>query len=796
MQLRKLKNISFFSRFYLLGLLFLLNACADLKKAVIHDYPKQMSFVYDNKVVIKDANNNIEALALANELSNYWDDSIKAKQVRQFGVFNTILQPLRYQEDKLEPSSQFMKNYLATKGYNQPILTPIVKVDTVKEEWRARITMEIRLNKKTLIDSVVYELNDSLLQFIANKNTAFAYVKKGMVYSNESINNELDRLVELFRANGYYYFTKEKIFTEVDTLNQQLMELNLDPLDQINQVLVAQKIEKEQPLWKLSFQLRNNNNSNSNEFKQYPTGQQIFYTDLKLSDNPDTVLAKGLTYQASYKNIIQHYTKYKFKSPLFEEQSIIKKGDLFNENLYYQTLNNFSNLGAWQQVDARTTIQNDSIYLHYFLTPSLRHSFNFDIEGSKNNSQLVAGNLLGLSTSVTFRDRNVQKKSISSISNARAGIELNVNNGNDNLTQTLLFNLGHTYSFPNLIIPFVPKRSTYTNQTRTTFSLNGAYIDRLNYYKLKSFTTNWGYELKKNKNGAENIWTYKPINVELYNLNKFAKLDSLLILNPFLRSSFNEGNVISQTFNYLSTGTSLKNPNQNNYLRIGIEEAGGLTGLLKGASSSIYRYIKAEVELRKLYKYQYTELAWRFMGGWGNNYSNDPVLKGQLPFFKQFTAGGPYSMRAWGLRQLGLGSSQFYDTSLKSQSFDRFGDFQLEANLEYRFPLFQWGSYKIGSAVYTDIGNIWNIRGTELDPAAGFKLDKLYKDIAVAVGTGLRMDFNYFIIRIDYALKMKDPTRLQNDGWLDIRNLKWAEVKPNGVKVNNYALQFGIGLPF
>ncbi len=797
MQLRKLKNISFLSRFYLLGLLFLLNACADLKKAVIHDYPKQISFVYDNKVVIKDANNNIEALALANELSNYWDDSIKAKQVRQFGVFNTILQPLRYQEDKLEPSSQFMKNYLATKGYNQPILTPIVKVDTVKDEWRARITMEIRLNKKTLIDSVVYELNDSLLQFIANKNTAFAYVKKGMVYSNESINNELDRLVELFRANGYYYFTKEKIFTEVDTLNQQLMELNLDPLDQINQVLVAQKIEKEQPLWKLSFQLRNNNNnSNSNEFKQYPTGQQIFYTDLKLSDNPDTILAKGLTYQASYKNIIQHYTKYKFKSPLFEEQSIIKKGDLFNENLYYQTLNNFSNLGAWQQVDARTTIQNDSIYLHYFLTPSLRHSFNFDIEGSKNNSQLVAGNLLGLSTSITFRDRNVQKKSISSISNARAGIELNVNNGNDNLTQTLLFNLGHTYSFPNLIIPFVPKRSTYTNQTRTTFSLNGAYIDRLNYYKLKSFTTNWGYELKKNKNGAENTWTYKPINVELYNLNKFAKLDSLLILNPFLRSSFNEGNVISQTFNYLSTGTSLKNPNQNNYLRIGIEEAGGLTGLFKGASSSIYRYIKAEVELRKLYKYQYTELAWRFMGGWGNNYSNDPVLKGQLPFFKQFTAGGPYSMRAWGLRQLGLGSSQFYDTSLKSQSFDRFGDFQLEANLEYRFPLFQWGSYKIGSAVFTDIGNIWNIRGTELDPAAGFKLDKLYKDIAVAVGTGLRMDFNYFIIRIDYALKMKDPTRLQNDGWLDIQNLKWAEVKPNGVKVNNYALQFGIGLPF
>jgi len=793
MLLRKLKNISFFSRFYLLGLLFLLNACADIKKAVIHDYPKQSSFVYDNKVLIMDADNNIEAQALSNELANYWDDSVKVKQVRQFGVFNTILQPISLQVDKLEPSVQFMKNYLATKGYNHPILKPIVKVDTIHNEWRAYLSMEIYLNKKTIIDTVVYQLNDTLLQSIASKNTNLAYIKKGMPFSNESINNELDRLVELFRANGYYFFTKEKIFAEVDTLDQNLMELNLDPLGQMNQVLVAQKTEKEHPLWKLSFQLRSTSGA---EFKAYPIGQQIFYSDLKLADNPDTVLLKGLAQKEFFKNIIQTYTQYKFKSPLFEEQSIIKKGEPFNENLYYQTLNNFSSLGAWQQVDARTTLQNDSVYLHYFLVPSLRYSFNFDVEGSKNNSQLVSGNLLGLSTSVTFRDRNVLKKSISSITSARTGIELNVNNGNENLAQTLLFNLGHTYSFPNLIIPFVPKRTSYPNQTRTTFSINGAYIDRLDYYKLKSFTTNWGYELKKTKNRTEDIWTYKPVNVELYHLNKFLKLDSLLISNPFLRSSFNEGNVISQTFNYLHTGSSLQNANQNNYLRLGIEEAGGLVGLFKGASSSIYRYLKAELEIRKLYKFQFTELAWRFMGGWGNNYSNDPKLKGQLPFFKQFTAGGPYSMRAWGLRQLGLGSSQFYDTSSKSQSFDRFGDLQLETNLEYRFPLFQWGSYKIGSAVFTDIGNIWNISATGSDAAAVFKLDRLYKDIAVALGTGIRMDFNYFIIRVDLALKMKDPSRLLNDGWLDLQHMKWAEVKANGAKVNNYAVQFGIGLPF
>ena len=153
-------------------------------------------------------------------------------------------------------------------------------------------------------------------------------------------------------------------------------------------------------------------------------------------------------------------------------------------------------------------------------------------------------------------------------------------------------------------------------------------------------------------------------------------------------------------------------------------------------------------------------------------------------------------MRAWGLRQLGLGSSQFYDTSSKSQNFDRFGDMQLETNFEYRFNIVQLGSYKIGSALFTDMGNIWNTRDTKLDPNAGFEFNKLYKDLAIGVGTGLRIDFNYFLIRIDYAMKLKDPSRSYNNGWLDVNNMKWTEVKPNGTRVNNYAWQFGIGLPF
>ena len=792
MHLGKVKIIRFSSSLSLFGLLFFLNSCSDLKMAVVRNYPKETAFIYNNKIIVKDAPSKHNAKELSIVLDNYWDDSIKVRKIRQYGIFNTIIKPQAYQPERMNRTIQFMSNFLATEGYHHPVLTPIIKTDTVKKELRTTITMEVELNKKTILDSITYQLSDPILQSIALKNKETSYLNKGQAYSNENINNELDRLVALFRANGFYNFTKEKIFAEIDTIDASLMVLQLDPLNQMTQITNAKAKKDQNPSWKISIQLRNLSKGIT---KQYSIGQQLFYSDATVFDNPDTLLNKPPLRRDTLSNLVHLYTLPKFKSSLFKEQAFIQKGSLFNETSYYQTLNQFSSLGAWQQVDGRMNVVNDSIYLHYFLVPSTRRSVNFDIEGSRNTAQLGSGNLLGLSTNLTYKDKNVQRKAIPSITSLRLGVELNLNTGG-NVTQTLLMNVGQTYSFPNLLIPFVKKEAKANQNVKSNFSLYGSYMDRLEYYQLKSFTTNWGYEWKKNKNGKQQVINYHPLNIELYQLNKFSRLDSLLILNPFLRSSFNEGNIISQTLSYTNIGTSSNNPNQQQYLRLGIEEAGGLLGLSEKFNNNLYRYLKLEAEYRSTYKYANSEIAWRLMGGWGNNYSNNKRLSGQLPFFKQFTAGGPYSMRAWGLRQLGLGSSTFYDTSASSQNFDRFGDLQLEANFEYRFNLLQFGSYKIGSALFTDIGNIWNTRDLGNDLNAGFKLDRLYKDLAIAVGTGLRMDFDYFIIRIDYALKMKDPTRSVNNGWLNLSDMKWAELKPNGLRVNNYAWQFGIGLPF
>jgi outer membrane protein assembly factor BamA len=346
-----------------------------------------------------------------------------------------------------------------------------------------------------------------------------------------------------------------------------------------------------------------------------------------------------------------------------------------------------------------------------------------------------------------------------------------------------------------LIIPFSNnwRALRALDNKRTLFSVNGSYVDRRDFYKLRSVVASWGYEWKK----GNNTWLYKPLNVELYSIDTLKGLRDLFVTNPFLRTSFNSGKVISQSLSLIKNFNSANNPDKSNYVRLGLEEAGGLLGILGNLSSNIYRYVKLEAEYRQSIKLQNrkTELAYRAFAGVGYNYGNDTLRDKTLPFFKQFSAGGPYSMRAWGLRQLGLGGSLQSEADTSTNSYrDRFGDMQLEANIEYRFPLATIAGVKIASALFADIGNVWNVRKNAADPDARFSFKNLGRDLAIGMGTGIRIDFSYFLIRLDLAYKVKDPARQYNNGWMD--KFQWFENRANGLKVNNYAFQLGIGLPF
>lgn len=773
----------------------IMSSCSVLKRTSVSNPPLNKAFVYNNKINLKGNLSKDEKIRLTTELDNYWDDSLKVRKIQRFGFFYTIKNPPVFDSLNIPRTIRSMNAYLNSQGYYYANFTDSIRIDTVNDQIRAEIAMTIFTGKNISIDSLSFQMGDSTLQKLTLGEEKNTLLKKGAPFTRGLISSELDRLVGLYRRNGYYKFTRDDIFAQPDTTDPHLLELTLDPFKQAQIIAEAARIRRENPTWDITIFKRPT--FDSSKLVQYHIGHIYYYPETKITDIVDSVSHQTGFKEINRRNLTMRYRKGLFNYRPLREHTYLRNGDLYNEDNYFKSINTLGQIGAWQQVDGRLEPRGkDSLDMYFYLVPAIKQNVTFNQESSLNTSDIGQANLVGLSTSITYNNRNVWKSAIQSLATIRAGVELNLLSGNNaGLVQTFLINLGHTYAFPKLILPFKSWRALNSlDNKRTLFSINGSYVDRKDYYKLRSLVTNWGYEWKK----GNNVWLYKPLNVELYSIDTLDGLRNLFITNPFLRTSFNSGKVVSQTLSLTKNFISSKNPNKSNYVKLGLEEAGGLMGLLGKVSDDLYRFVKLEAEFRQSIKMpdRKTELAYRAYAGIGYNYGNDSVRDKTLPFFKQFSAGGPYSMRAWGLRQLGLGSSlqsEQPDTT-GTNYHDRFGDMQLEANIEYRFPLATIAGVKLTSALFADIGNVWNVRKNATDPLGQFAFKNILRDLAIGVGSGVRVDFDYFLIRFDFAYKLKDPARQYNNGWAD--RFQWFENRPNGLKINNVAFQLGIGLPF
>lgn len=211
----------------------------------------------------------------------------------------------------------------------------------------------------------------------------------------------------------------------------------------------------------------------------------------------------------------------------------------------------------------------------------------------------------------------------------------------------------------------------------------------------------------------------------------------------------------------------------------------------------LYTFLRFDIDYRHYINWKKTSFVFRTFAGFGKAY-NTQSRQGKitLPFFKSYFAGGPNSMRGWQIRKLGIGSNIFFDTLANGAFNDKYADIQLEANMEYRFNMFRLFGFWIRGAAFTDIGNIWYRNDIDGQlPGAEFKFNNLYRDLAIATGAGVRIDFTYFLLRFDWGFPIKDPrygSDKQNTGFYSKNKYGWFV---DGVW-NKPAFQFAIGYPF
>ena len=178
------------------------------------------------------------------------------------------------------------------------------------------------------------------------------------------------------------------------------------------------------------------------------------------------------------------------------------------------------------------------------------------------------------------------------------------------------------------------------------------------------------------------------------------------------------------------------------------------------------QYARTELILAKgiRLKDDASSLAFRLLAGLGFAYGNSTVM----PYEKQFYSGGSSSMRGWQARALGPGSSPMDKTfSIPSQT----GDLKLEVDFEYRFPMV----WKVEGALFAEAGNIWKM-------SQGVKI----ADIAADYGLGLRLNLDFFLLRVDMGVRLRDPS-LEGSKWID---------PVTAFKTGGVALHFGVGYPF
>ena len=158
-------------------------------------------------------------------------------------------------------------------------------------------------------------------------------------------------------------------------------------------------------------------------------------------------------------------------------------------------------------------------------------------------------------------------------------------------------------------------------------------------------------------------------------------------------------------------------------------------------------------------------------------YGNSTVL----PFEKRYFSGGANSVRGWSVRELGPGKFKGIDGRI--DFINQTGDMKLDLNAEYRTHLF----WKLDAAAFIDAGNIWTLRDYADQPGGQFSFKSFYNQIAVAYGLGLRLNFDYFILRFDGGMKAINPAYTSTEE-------HYALWHPNLKR--DFTFHFAVGLPF
>ena len=676
-------------------------------------------------------------------------------------------------------SATQMQIYMKGRGYYNSAAS--FAIDSAKR--KARVTYTVRQGPPYRLGKITYDFRDKMLEAVLRPDSAATLIHSGDVYDVGVLDKERSRIAEYLKDRGYYNFSINNIRYGVQ-FDEELRTVDV-------RMIVQQQIVGYDESGRA--QLENNTVYRVKDVYIFPDYDPVrATTDSSYYDKLDTLTYRGLhiVYERKLhvkKEILRQAVNI-YPNALYDASDVKRAYDNVMRLGYYKSAsilftpvsdsasaaNEITFIGDTTSANAVTTTEG-YLACNILCTPALRQSYKVEFELS------TTSNYYGFGVTLGYQNRNFFNGAELFEINGKVGYELLRAKGKKNS-----FEIGGTtsLSFPRFLfpLPFDRYNQLYNPRTKVEFSFTA---QRRPYYHRMLSSATWGYSWGNHRYGN---FTIKPIDLSVVKLRSIdtAFLNSLQ--NPYLSNSYQSqliaGLSASYAYNNQFKGLSASSVN----LRINLETMGNLINGLshlfwhKNHNEDFYRifgirfaqYVRADINFSQKFPIgEKASFVYRLYAGAARSYSNSA----SVPFDRLFFSGGANSMRGWLARTLGPGSAALPSGAVYPSQL---GNMKLEANIEARFPLWDF----VHGAWFVDAGNVWFMGAGDYSPASGFPINSFYRQLGLDTGVGIRLDFNFFVFRIDWGIKIHNPNEPAGQRWIQ------------RFKFRNTTLNFGVGYPF
>lgn len=738
------------------------------------------------KINVTDPHKDVETSQLANYLRQNANHRVLGGLKLQLALYNIAgrdsanwfnrwikrvgTPPVIYDSALTVASADQLHMALSNRGFMNNVVTYQVEADSAKR--KARINYDITLGEPYFIRSIDYDIPDEDLRDIILADTARFTVHEGDLLNYNRLDEWRQNITENLRNHGYYAFNKEYITFMADTAaGSKAVDLTLNSRDPY----------------------RNDHMPYYTEHEPFYVRDVVYVTDYDPVEMHDAFWGADTVTLHSGIKIIEGPDRY-LRHDVLDECNHIEPGQLYNAEAITRTYRALGRLNILKQIniDVRPLGEVDGVLMvdaYVLLSPDKSQTVSVSLEGTNSEGDL------GFGVGLDYEHRNIFKGA--EVLSAKAKVSYESISGNlsgliNNNYSEYSTELGLT--FPKFMFPFLKRSFKRKIQASTAFTVNFDYQARPEYTRIIAGGS-WRYQWTERSRRMAHTLTL--VDVSVISVPKYNEEFFKRITNPLLFYSYQDHLIMRMGYNFYRTNKAEMNVLQMGRfqrnvftIRANAETAGNLLyglshltgqkadadGSYKAMGIRYSQYFKADADYSFTHYFDHRQsVAFHVGAGVAVPYGNSDVL----PFEKRFYSGGANSVRGWGVRTLGPGS---YDSNNNLSKFIyQCGDIRFDVNLEYRAKLF----WVVELGLFMDAGNIWTIKNYEDQPGGVFKFNKFYEQIAAAYGAGIRLDFKYFLVRVDMGMKAHNPASGQEH---------WPLLHPRFKRDSEF--HFSVGYPF